>query len=304
MVDNPFSYSEYLPTLLRVAMVLLVLLVGAVWRSYRQKKQGGHSSMLAKILTVLWVAPILITSLFSGELVLVLIVAVLLAQGIREYARLVNLWLPYSVVLLAVSFAALGLSSIDVAVALIAAPYIGFTLATLVPIVSGRTTDAHRQVGSVIFGVIYIGVPLSLIVYIRQFVRGGIEFLVVIGCAIAFTDAGAFIFGSWLKGPRLVPKVSPAKTWSGAGGALVGSGIGLALLWGVSPASWTLATIAVLWPVVAVSAIVGDLVESFVKRDFDIKDAGTVLAGFGGVLDRFDSLFLAIPISYLVLRLV
>src|SRR6202043_4177506 len=100
----------------------------------------------------------------------------------------------------------------------------------------------------------------------QQSVTWGIQFLVVIGCTIAFADAGAFIVGSWLKGPRLAPRVSPAKTWSGAAGALVGAGIGLAWLWDVAPANWPLATAAVMWALVAVSAMLGDLVESFTKR--------------------------------------
>jgi phosphatidate cytidylyltransferase len=116
---------------------------------------------------------------------------------------------------------------------------------------------------------------------------------------VALSDVAAFTVGSLLKGPKLAPAVSPGKTWSGAAGNLLGAALGVAILWVAVPEQWTGPGIAAL--IVAVGAVLGDLIESFVKRDFAVKDAGTVLAGFGGVLDRVDSLLIALPLGYFAL---
>jgi phosphatidate cytidylyltransferase len=69
-------------------------------------------------------------------------------------------------------------------------------------------------------------------------------------------------------------------------------------MWFAIPEEWSVATRFVTPTVLGFAALWGDLIESFVKRDFRVKDAGTLLPGFGGVLDRIDSLLVALPISY------
>jgi phosphatidate cytidylyltransferase len=167
--------------------------------------------------------------------------------------------------------------------------------------VSGQTKGAHRQVSGAIFGYLYIGLPMAYLVFIKAAEPWGLQFLLVVGLAVALSDVGAFAVGSVVKGPKLAPAVSPGKTWSGVAGNLLGAALGVAILWVAVPAEWTAAGIAALIVAVAVGAVVGDLIESFVKRDFAVKDAGAVLAGFGGVLDRVDSLLVALPLGYYAL---
>ena len=107
-------------------------------------------------------------------------------------------------------------------------------------------------------------------------------------------DTGAFCFGCTLGRHKMFERVSPKKTWEGfAGGALVAIGAGVAMSFYFDIMTiWEWAGMAA---VVVASSTLGDLIESCMKREMQIKDSGTMLPGHGGVLDRFDSTLLSTP---------
>ncbi|HHS82992.1 MAG TPA: CDP-archaeol synthase, partial [Devosia sp.] len=110
-----------------------------------------------------------------------------------------------------------------------------------------------------------------------------------LGTTIWMTDTGAFFIGRQLGGAKLNPDISPAKTWSGAlGGLFTGTLAGLVI--------WIIATPSPVWIGLVIAAAVsiagqlGDLTESAIKRNFQIKDTSDVIPGHGGLMDRLDSL--------------
>ncbi len=108
------------------------------------------------------------------------------------------------------------------------------------------------------------------------------------------TDTAAFYAGTHWGGPKLWPRVSPKKTWSGSLGGLAAT-IGVCTayaVWGGNAPGSRAATVAIA---VSVAAQMGDLVESALKRWRGVKDSGVLLPGHGGVLDRIDSLLFALP---------
>lgn len=119
--------------------------------------------------------------------------------------------------------------------------------------------------------------------------------LFVVAVVVA-SDTSAYMAGRLIGGPKLAPRISPGKTRSGAAGGLVGAvlmGGGIAYLSGLGGASQ-----ALLWGgVLGLSAQLGDLAESALKRALGVKDSGTLLPGHGGLLDRFDGLVVAAPIA-------
>ena len=130
---------------------------------------------------------------------------------------------------------------------------------------------------------------------------GTMRVLVVIICVI-LADTGAYATGVLFGRHKMAPSISPAKTWEGFAGAvvfsMVGGAIAVPLLLG---ADWWVGLIlgALLCP----AATLGDLVESLIKRDAGIKDMSNFLPGHGGVMDRLDSMLVAVPVGWLVLHL-
>lgn len=122
--------------------------------------------------------------------------------------------------------------------------------------------------------------------------------LFVVAVVVA-SDSTAYLTGRLFGGPKLAPRISPGKTWSGSVGGLVGAvlcGCLIAALSGLGG----VATAAVWGGVLGVVAQAGDLAESAMKRALGVKDSGTLLPGHGGLLDRFDGLVVAAPAAALV----
>jgi phosphatidate cytidylyltransferase len=131
--------------------------------------------------------------------------------------------------------------------------------------------------------------------------RHGIAFLFGAVAATVSADVGALVIGAWRGRHPLAPNVSPHKTWEGLiGGTFLAILVSAALVGQVHP--WTPAKAAVLGLVAAVLAPLGDLCESLIKRDLNLKDMGSLLPGHGGVLDRVDGLLFVLPATYYLVR--
>ena len=125
--------------------------------------------------------------------------------------------------------------------------------------------------------------------------------IAVVACVVA-SDTGAYAVGSLLGRHKMAPHISPSKTWEGLAGSIITSAIVgvVAALWCLG-ASWELGL--VLGLCIAPAATLGDLVESLIKRDAGLKDMSNFLPGHGGFMDRLDSMLVAMPMGWLVLRL-
>jgi CDP-diglyceride synthetase len=145
-------------------------------------------------------------------------------------------------------------------------------------------------------GVLYCGLPVLALTLLRRQEAG----LMLATWAMALvwaTDIGAFFAGRTIGGPKLAPRISPAKTWAGLFGGIAfatafASGLNIG---GDLPVMLVLVT-----PLLAILAQVGDLYESAIKRRAGVKDSGTVLPGHGGVLDRLDGLVPVAPVAALL----
>lgn len=129
----------------------------------------------------------------------------------------------------------------------------------------------------------------------------GLVYLLLAMGTVKGADIGAWSIGTAIGRHKLVPILSPGKTWQGLGGAFVG-GIGAAMAIGIGVAGFGWREMLVFGAVVSVSAVLGDLAESLMKRASDVKDSGRI-PGFGGALDILDSMLAAAPVAYLLLVL-
>ena len=149
------------------------------------------------------------------------------------------------------------------------------------------------------FGAAYTGLLLSGLMVIRQSIEGPWAGLVVflIFLSVWANDAFAYFFGSRFGKHKLAPRTSPKKSWEGFFAGLVGSVIVwviISFVPGVRMEIWVAVVIGI---VCGVFEIIGDLIESRIKRNLGFKDSGTIMPGHGGLLDRCDSLFLASPVA-------
>jgi phosphatidate cytidylyltransferase len=117
--------------------------------------------------------------------------------------------------------------------------------------------------------------------------------LVIVWCA----DIGAYFSGRLFGKRKLAPQISPGKTWAGACGALVAGAL-VALLggWLLDVRGVSLIGLALLSLLTVAASIVGDLIESLMKRHAQVKDSGSIFPGHGGLMDRLDSVFAALPV--------
>ena len=144
-------------------------------------------------------------------------------------------------------------------------------------------------------GLVYIAAPCIALVWLRAEPHGR-ETIIWLLAVVWATDIGSYFAGRRLGGPKLAPRISPGKTWSGlAGGVVCAAAVGLvaAALPGVAH-PWRLAVTSALLALVAQG---GDLWESMVKRRFHAKDSGALIPGHGGVLDRLDGLMAAAVVT-------
>jgi phosphatidate cytidylyltransferase len=141
-------------------------------------------------------------------------------------------------------------------------------------------------------GAVYLTLSSLACLWLRSVPQDGEIVVYWLFATVWATDTGAYVVGRNLGGPKLAPAISPNKTWSGLlGGMLAAAGVGaVASLWWTPAAPWILiASSAGL----ALVAQAGDLLESYVKRRFGVKDASRLIPGHGGMLDRVDGLLAA-----------
>jgi phosphatidate cytidylyltransferase len=158
-------------------------------------------------------------------------------------------------------------------------------------VVAGRGGD--RAIDAA-YGVLYIAPACLVLVWLAGSQQGSGWTLMLFACTWA-ADSCAFIVGSALRGPRLWPRWSPKKTWSGFFGGLAGATLASV---GVAAAFMrlSLAGAALIGLIGGLATMGGDLWESMLKRRYGVKDTGALIPGHGGLLDRVDGMMFAVMV--------
>ena len=164
-----------------------------------------------------------------------------------------------------------------------------------------RTDDVLRRLGSTFLAVMYLGVGGAMILSIRT--GWGVPTLVLFLAAVKATDVGAYFTGSACGRHKLIPWLSPGKSWEGlAGGLACGAVVG-AIAASVLPLDLAPWQAAIFGVIVGLAGQFADLCESLLKRSAKAKDSGKAVPEFGGVLDIVDSPLLAAPVAQILLIL-
>ncbi|MCB1504774.1 MAG: phosphatidate cytidylyltransferase [Hyphomicrobiaceae bacterium] len=151
-------------------------------------------------------------------------------------------------------------------------------------------------------GVLYVGLPTIAMLWLRGDEPLGLLAVLFMFVIVWGSDIGAFAAGRGIGGPKLWPRVSPNKTWSGFVGGLAAAFAGGALFSLLVPGGSSV-TLGLTGLVLAIVAQAGDLAESALKRGFGVKDSSQIIPGHGGVMDRADSI-VAVSVAVAIMALI
>lgn len=171
---------------------------------------------------------------------------------------------------------------------------------------SKSNTAGMLAISTTLFGLMYVPWLLNFIQKINFFPKvEGHYYLLYFMLITKFSDTGAYSVGSLIGRHKMIPRISPGKTWEGFAGAIVVSTLASLVFTHflghkMHGMNWKHAII--LGVILSVSAVVGDLIESLFKREAGVKDSGHFFPGIGGILDLLDSLLFNAPLMYLYLR--
>jgi len=174
-----------------------------------------------------------------------------------------------------------------------------FVLAFVVYGLGGVRHSATTSFAVTILGVAWVGAGIGCLLVVRDIPEFGFWAVMAVLFTVFAADTGAFFVGRTFGRHRLAPAISPKKSWEGFVGGLAAAVVmSFVILYKDRDDFLTIPESLALGLVVALAAVLGDLFESAVKRDLEVKDSGALLGGHGGMLDRLDSLLWAGPAAY------
>lgn len=257
------------------------------------------SNFFSRILVAVVGLPLVLGLLWLGGWWLFLLVAVAAFIGVHEFVTTGRPLRPLApAVYLGVVLALIGAET-GGARWMLAGFAATFVLGFLLDAAAETRAPTTAAVGSTVLGAAWIGLGLGCLVLLRQMHFEGrlIAFTVVL--TVFAADTLAYLTGRVAGRHKLAPRLSPKKTWEGlVGGAAAGIFVSFIALYDTRHKYLSVWQAIVLGAVVVTAAVIGDLFESALKRDLEVKDTGHLLGGHGGVLDRVDALLFAAPAAY------
>lgn len=255
---------------------------------------AGRSELGTRIISAAILAPIALAAELYGGLPFALLVALMAAVAFWELTGMAGAGDPAWPRLLAGVGLVAGLIILEAgsgnwAGALIVIP-------AALALAAGIEGRSFRWVGCAL---VYVGIPCAGLIVLRQAVPNGWVAVLYVLVVVWATDIAAYFGGRAIGGPKLWPKVSPKKTWSGALSGLVAAVAAGGATAGLAVEGQMRAGFALAVPL-SIAAQAGDLLESSAKRHFGVKDSGQLIPGHGGVLDRVDGLFGAAALAWLL----
>ena len=168
-------------------------------------------------------------------------------------------------------------------------------------LIGGAQDSVHNLIWDVIT-VAYLGILGSHFILIRE-IPSGVEWVALALATIILVDTGAYAFGKTIGRHQMAPKLSPGKTWEGTAGGFVTGFVTVLVANQITGLHITFGHQLLLGTLLPMAAILGDLLESKMKRILNVKDMGHILGGHGGIVDRIDSWLVTVPILYWYIQL-
>jgi len=288
-------------------------------------RAGGLTNLQKRTLSAAVLLPVVIAAIYFGHPYFTLFIALFAGAAAWEWTRVVvqdvrpgqpavpiplapaRPWLIPSILSIATTVATVLLVGFQTEIEWITAFGLGLVVVILGTAIArwilfGPDWTGKRDFAKwFTWGTAYAALPAAALVVLRSDAEFGFATLVWIIAMVVAADTGGYLVGRTVGGPKLAPRISPNKTWSGLGGAVAGAAlVGLCTAFILNHTN--------VWMLTLISAVLGlleqggDLVESAFKRHFGVKDTSQIIPGHGGVLDRVDGL-LAVAVAVLVINI-
>lgn len=303
LLTNPLTRPMFWPLVILLLAIFtgagLILLMFQTKRAIAMKSSTSSRVLWQRYRSWCIIALLFVGAALSGPLAIAALCAFVCWQGGKEYARLTDIPGSHSLALILGGWITFVAALVFGSVVLVVAPVLAFfswSALALRPVAGEKELSKRFNSGIAgLWGYLYLGwLPAYLLALSASKAPG---MVLVVGTGVALSDVGAFCMGKVIGGPKLAPHLSPGKTWGGVLGNILGAALALALMTFALP-DLTLWQRGLFALAIGLGSVWGDLLESLLKRQCGVKDAGGMLPGFGGLLDRIDSLLIATPLVY------
>lgn len=254
--------------------------------------------MITRIITGAILALLAVIVIVNGGLVYFFVMLALSLIGLNEYFRLMKQYRPLPLAGFLTIAAMMYMAWFHTPLGVLGAIAVGVLLVSLSGLLIGAKHGVSVRMAVTTLGILYLGLGFTHLLLLRDLDAGRDIVLTVIFGTWA-GDTVAYFIGKYFGVTPMAPNLSPKKTWEGFAGGVIGT-ILIVVFIGLYT-DLTAVDSLLLGVVIAVFGPLGDLFESLLKRDVQIKDSGRGLPGHGGVLDRFDALIWASVASYYLL---
>lgn len=254
--------------------------------------------MITRIITGTILALLTVVVVVNGGLVYFFVMLALSLVGLNEYFQLMKRYRPLPLAGFLTVAAMMYMAWFHTPLGALGAIALGALLVALSGLLIGAKTGVTVRMAVTLLGILYLGLGFTHLLLLRDMEAGrDIVLTVVFGTWAG--DTFAYFTGKYFGSTPMAPDLSPKKTWEGFAGGVIGT-ILLVVVIGLYTDLTPIASL-LLGAVIAVAGPLGDLFESLLKRDVQIKDSGRGLPGHGGVLDRFDALLWTSVAAYYLL---
>jgi phosphatidate cytidylyltransferase len=258
--------------------------------------------LLSRVVVAVVALPVVLGLVYLGGWWLFGLAAVAALVALHEYAALTRRLRPLVLAAYVGAVAILLGATMGGVVWLLGGLMLTLALAFVMQGLAGTRQPATVAIGTTLLGAAWIGLGLAHVLLLSDLpAHGRLSVFTLLLCVFA-ADTLAYFAGRLLGRHKLAPRISPGKTWEGfVAGTIAAVAVAFFALYEDRDTFLSIPEALVLGGAIALAAALGDLFESAVKRDMEVKDTGRLLGGHGGVLDRIDSLLFAAPAAFYVI---
>lgn len=303
IINNPLASQIFIPTILRLTLIFLSGFAIVALFSIQNLKGLFKSDAWIRYKGWFFMAPVFIIVMFFGGIASILFTFLLCVLALTEFRRMSKIRDRYYFLSIFFALVTIFVTTFRANLFFIL-PLTYFLIINPVSILENNPKNALSNVAYTLFANIWINFSLAHLILIGR-LSNGQALLLMIGFSVALSDIGAYCFGKLfakmhiLQEWKIADKISPNKTYIGIIGHIIGALTGIAVMKFALPISWNV--LLPLGILIGLSDVIGGFTLSMVKRTFRVKNAGKLIPGHGGVLDRIDSLLRVAVISYYLL---